>query len=438
MKLASAVVTVSGQRLLASGALLDNEKVGLLKTAGIRFVQIYETTYEGAIDTGVFQDIIKNLGDRQSVAPAGVPAPTAAPAKKEDVPAIPPAVDRQAKVDDVKKKAAEIRSRLTESKKKYSEKHGESYTTASYTLGDPTPVVKASPDAPFVDLLGLLARDMTDKLIFERRVDEDTIQILVRDVISELSNRQNVMNLLTTAYSVSRYLLSHMVNVSLFSMRVAAEMKLTSTEVTDVAVGAILHDIGMVLIPVGLWTTRRELSPTSRLEIQKHGELGYKLIRETAKTRETWALPALEHHERLDGGGYPAGKHGDQLSVASRIVQICDVYEAMTSNRSYRYARFPDISMKHILGSPDQFDRDIAQVFCKCLGFYPEGYGVKLSSGEDAVVLSSNPRNVFRPVVRLITDAAGSNLVPEAQLVLDLSNRLDLRIIEIASRRQAG
>lgn len=442
MKIAAAVVTVSGQRLLAAGALLDNDNISQLKRAGIRYVQIYEAAYQESINTEVFQDILKTMNARASTV-AEAPPP-AAPAAEPIPPASPPPavpdpdaveMDREKKIEDAKKAASTQRAKYAEDKKVYSQKFGEQYTTVSYTLGDPSPRQRTAPDAPFVDLLNVLARNMTDKLIFERKIDEDTVELLVRDVVSELSNRENVMQLLTTAYSVSRYLLSHMVNVSLFSMRLAAEMKLSSTEVVDVAIGAILHDIGMVLIPVGLWTSRRELNPQSRVEVQKHTELGHRLIRETPGTREAWALPALEHHERLDGGGYPAGRHGNDLTVASRIVQICDVYEAMTSDRSYRYAKFPDVSMKHILGSPDQFDRDISQVFCKSLGFYPEGYSVKLSSGEQAVVLSSNPKNVFRPVIRLLTNSAGSTLTPEAQLVLDLSHRLDLRIIEISNRR---
>lgn len=433
MKLASAVVTVSGQRLMAAGAVLDGENIGLLKKAGIRYVQIYETAYQESIDESVFKDVLKRMAERAG-APVPPLPPVAPPAPPPPAPAALPG-DEGLKREEARKTAESLRAKLQEDRARYAQEFGERYTTISYTLGDPIPRAPATPDAAFVDLLNVLVRNMTDKLIFERRIDEDTVQLLVRDVITELSSRENVMQLLTTAYSVSRYLLSHMVNVSLFSMRVAAEMKLSSAEVTDTAIGAVLHDIGMVLIPVGFWTTRRELTPNARSEVQKHPELGYRLIRETPNTREAWALPALDHHERLDGGGYPQGKRFEQLSVGSRIVQICDVYEALTSDRSYRYAKFPDISMKHILGSPDQFDREIAQVFCKSLGFYPEGYSVRLSTGEHAVVLSSNPKNVFRPLIRLLTDSKGATLDPDAQLELDLNHRLDLRIVEISNRR---
>ncbi len=436
MKLASAVVSVSGQRLLPPGAMLDQEKIDFLSKNGIRYIQIHEKSYEESIDAAVFADVLKNMGappppdtvvppPAPAQKPPEAPAGSAAPAPKVD------------KAEHVKKIVLERRDRLADQKKKLAEKHGEKYTTVSYTLGDPKPLPVAGSDAPFVDLLGLLARDLTDRLIFERQVDQETMQLLTQDVIAELSGRQNVMNLLTGAYSVSRYLLSHMVNVSLYSMRVASEMGLSSVEVTDVAVGAMLHDIGMVLVPIGLWTSRRELSTDARSQVEKHCDLGAALIRETPNAREEWATPALEHHERLNGSGYPSGKSGKQIALSSKIVQICDVYEAMTSDRSYRYARFPDISMKHILGGPDQFDRDVAQVFCKCLGFYPEGYNVKLSTGEHAVVISSNPKNVFRPVIKLVTDPAGTALVPDAQLELDLTHRLDLRVIEISNRRFA-
>ncbi len=431
-KLASAVVTVSGQRLMSSGTLLDNDKIAMLKKAGIRYVQIFERQYEEDIDTSVFNELLKNI--EAPGATVAVETPEAFPA--EVSPPSPPLPESG--VDDVRRTTGALKLQLADDKKRYAQQIGDLYTTTSYTLGEPSPRVANGKDAPYVDLMALLARTMTDKLIFERKVDQAALQTLAKDVVSELSTRQNVMELLTTAYSVSRYLLSHMVNVSLFSMRLASEMKLSSSEITDISVGAMLHDIGMVMIPVGLWTTRRELAPPARLEVQKHTTLGAQLIRETPGAREEWAAPALEHHERLDGGGYPSGKNDSQLGVASRIVQICDVYEALTSDRSYRYAKFPDTSMKHILGSPDQFDREISQVFCKCLGFYPEGYSVKLSTGEQAVVVSANPKNVFRPVVRLLTDSSGASLPPDAQLEMDLIQRLDIRIVEISNRRHSA
>ena len=257
------------------------------------------------------------------------------------------------------------------------------------------------------------------------------------DIIDHMSTHEPLLDLLSAASSVSRYLMAHMVNVSIYSMRVGVEMSLKQEDVLDVGIGGLLADIGMLLVPAGLWTSRKDLQLTARDQVQRHCELGYQLLKETPGIKEEWRIPALQHHERLNGSGYPFGIAEDKIALSSRIVMITDVYDALTSERTYRHANFPDVAMKQILGSPDVYDRRVAQTFCKSMGFYPEGYSVKLSTGERALVIRSNPRNAFRPLVRIMTDTRGEEIPPDGRLELDLTGRLDLSIVEISNRRYA-
>ena len=165
--------------------------------------------------------------------------------------------------------------------------------------------------------------------------------------------------------------------------------------------------------------------------MKRHPEEGRKLILESPGARDEWARIALQHHELLDGSGYPHGLKSGQIDICSRIVQICDVYSAATADRAYRDAHLPDDAMRQMMGKPSLYDLSIVEIFCQLAGFFPEGYVVQLSSGEHAVVVSTNPKNVFRPMVRLRKNKHGRPLMPDEQVIVDLAIRPDLRVIKI-------
>lgn len=436
MKLASSVITPGGQRVLAAGVVLDDENICLLRDSEVRYIQIIELSGGEEVDAGTFSSLLQDLKLGAADAPA-VEAPSVEPVE----PAVPDYdtmdADQRKRLDrKVQDRVEDLRQQVQARKQRYTEKFGVDYTTVSYAIGESKPYMPAGkPGAVYADFFSTLARSLIDQMAFERSVDQEALDMLTSDVVGVMSKHEPLMDLMSSAYSASRYLLTHTTNVGVYAMRVTAAMGLSSKEITNIAIGALLHDIGMILIPVSLWTTRRELSPRAREEINRHPELGAKLIETVPGAKPEWIDIALNHHERLDGSGYPAGKTRDDLSLAARVVMICDVYEAMTSDRSYRYARFPDQSMKQLLGNPAQFDRDIAQIFCRCMGFYPEGYTIKLSTGESAIVMHSNPRNVFRPLIRLSAGADNRALPEDRRQTIDLAHRPDLRVVHISNRR---
>lgn len=434
MKLASSVITPGGQRVLAAGVMLDDENIRLLLDSEVRYIQIIESSGGEEVDAGTFSNLLQDLKSGGAADAPEAPVETPPPAAPDyDAPDDEQRKQLRRKVQD---RAEDLRQQVQAGKQRYTQKYGAEFTTVSYAIGESKPYMPATkPGAAYADFFGTLARSLMDQMVFERKVDQEALDMLTRDVVSVMSTHEPLMDLMSSAYSASRYLLTHTTNVGIYTMRVTAAMGLSSKEITNMAIGALLHDIGMILIPVNLWTSRRELTPRAREEINRHPELGAKLIESIAGAQPEWVDIALNHHERLDGSGYPAGKTRDDLSMAARVVMICDVYEAMTSDRSYRYARFPDQSMKQLLGNPTQFDRDIAQIFCRCMGFYPEGYTIKLSTGESAVVMHSNPRNVFRPLVRLSIGADDRPLPEDRRQTIDLASRPDLRVVHISNRR---
>jgi hypothetical protein len=126
------------------------------------------------------------------------------------------------------------------------------------------------------------------------------------------------------------------------------------------------------------------------------------------------------HHERVDGTGYPDGLAGEQISLLSRMGAVCDVYDAVTSNRPYKTGWDPAQSLSQMAGWKGHFDPKIFQSFVKSVGIYPTGSLVRMRSGRLAVVLDQNPSTLTRPRVKLFfSTRAGLPLEPQ---ILDLAS----------------
>jgi hypothetical protein len=137
---------------------------------------------------------------------------------------------------------------------------------------------------------------------------------------------------------------------------------------------------------------------------------------------------ALHHHERLDGRGYPFGLAGDAISRWARMSAVCDVYDAITSNRPYKTGWDPAESVARMAAWHGQFCPDVFRAFVRCLGIYPTGALVRLASGRVAVVVDQNPNALTAPVVKAFYSTKSG--LPIAPVVIDLSRQENERIID--------
>ena len=440
MKLAVPVVSAAGQTLLKSGTLLEETHIDFLKRRGIRTLQVSDVEFAKSDS-----EMLKKTLDRIEAMPTDVTAmidevdvstidPGGPAVVLDRMPAETPPKEapthRDVMMEQLDKTRKDWKEKRADRKKKLEQKHGETYKKMDDALGDPKPLTKDVVFHP-ANLFSAAVRDVTEQIYLEKKLTPDTLDILTKNITMEILSRQGLSTLLSRAQAAGQYLMAHMVNVGVFSMYLAIQMELSSQEVQDTAMGGLLSDIGMLAMPERYWVLDRELWQKEQSQIRRHPEESRKLILATPGTRELWARIAGQHHERLDGSGYPQGLKGKDIDLSARIVQICDVYAASTADRAFRDAHFPDDAMRQLMGKQNLYDRSIVEIFCQLVGFFPEGYLVLLSSGEHAVVVSTNPKNVFRPVVRLRKDKNGRPLMASEQHVLDLSGRLDLRIVKI-------
>lgn len=163
---------------------------------------------------------------------------------------------------------------------------------------------------------------------------------------------------------MSDYLAAHALNVALLAMALARDLGLGATEVRDIGVAGLLHDLGMVLVPLELLSKPDPLEPAERELIKQHPALGATAVVHAARPLPLAAVAAYEHHLRVDRGGYPRRPQPRQAHWASRLVQLCDVYDALRTPRPFRQA-WPDEIIRSFVSARAgvEFDPELSRSF---------------------------------------------------------------------------
>jgi HD-GYP domain-containing protein (c-di-GMP phosphodiesterase class II) len=201
-------------------------------------------------------------------------------------------------------------------------------------------------------------------------------------------------------------LYAHVINVCIFALMLGAMQDLDKTVLACLGVGALLHDVGQVHLPRNLVRKPGSYTAQERRLMQAHPHLGATLLSQAPHMSEDACRIVAEHHERLDGSGYPQGLGGAALSPLSQIVAIADVYETMLGMREGRPPLLPAQAIKELYqqGRAQQLDLHLVEKMVRCLGIYPVGSLIELNTGERGIVLAVNPGKALQPVVYILWD----------------------------------
>ncbi|HEU4964307.1 MAG TPA: HD-GYP domain-containing protein [Bacilli bacterium] len=248
------------------------------------------------------------------------------------------------------------------------------------------------------------------------------------EILADLrTNKQGLVSL-ASIFTVDGYLYHQAVNVAILATALGLAKGYGQKELTELGVGALLHDIGCTRVPQEVLRKSGSYSDPEFELMKKHTEFGFEILKEQDGISLLSAHVALQHHERMNGSGYPRQLKGNEIHEYARIVAICDVYEALTSKRVYREAHLPHEALEFIMGGGDTlFDVNLVRLFAKNVAVYPVGMTVRLNTQETAVVVRLNPEYPQRPVVRLLTDESGRKL--DSPYDVDLTQQLTMMIV---------
>lgn len=231
--------------------------------------------------------------------------------------------------------------------------------------------------------------------------DIQRIGKIVEDMIEQILDKKDFVFALTQLRSVDDYTYQHSVNVGVLSLIIGIDLSLTKEELKNLGMGAILHDIGKIMIPEEIIKKPSKLTLEEFAEVKKHTEYGYEILVQTDIEEEA-ARIALHHHEKYDGTGYCRGLRNTKIPLFARIVAVADVYDAMSNDRVYQKRFMPDKVFREITHLGDKhFDTEIMETFARHINIYPTGTGIILNSGHRGIVLYQNKLYPESPIVRV-------------------------------------
>lgn len=201
------------------------------------------------------------------------------------------------------------------------------------------------------------------------------------------------------------------------------EQGLSEDACREAGMAGLLHDLGKALMPLAVLNKPGKLTEEEFAVMRTHPERGYELLLEARAVSDGVLDVCLHHHERIDGTGYPHRLAHEHISLLARMGSICDVYDAITSNRPYKAGWDPAESIARMASWKGHFDPLLFQAFVRSLGIYPTGSLVKLQSGKLAVVVEQNPASLVSPTVK--TFFSTKSQMPMVPQLLDLANSND-------------
>lgn len=218
------------------------------------------------------------------------------------------------------------------------------------------------------------------------------------------------------------YTFRHSVNLSVMLANLAKTLGADITTLREISLGGLIHDVGKMRVDQEVLNKPGKLTDEEFRHMKSHVLMGAELARETASVPMKALAVLEEHHERFDGSGYPQGLQGDAISQAGKMAAICDVYDAITSDRCYHKGLNPAEAMRKIFEwSKYHFDPAVTHAFIRSIGIYPVGSLVRLESDCLGVVLEQRGNCLLSPVVRVFFDIKRNYHVPPREV--DLSSR---------------
>lgn len=269
-----------------------------------------------------------------------------------------------------------------------------------------------------------------------RALDAQDALPLVEEISNSVMRNPGALISIARLKNKDEYTYMHSVAVCALMVSLARQLGMDDEATRKAGLAGLLHDVGKMAIPDEILNKPGKLTDEEFNVVRNHPVAGYEILLESKGVDAVVLDVCRHHHEKVDGGGYPDNLKGDNLSIYARMGAVCDVYDAITSNRPYKEGWCPAESLRRMAewSKYGQFDSRIFQAFVKSVGIYPIGSLVRLESGKLGVVIDQNEKSLLAPKVKVFYSIkSGTRLKPQ---ILDMS--LAMTRDKIVSHEESG
>jgi len=270
------------------------------------------------------------------------------------------------------------------------------------------------------------AKQATMAMLQEARmgnsVSAKDVAPIVDEISQSIARNSNAMLTVTRMKSKDDYTYLHSVAVCALMIALGKQINYQG-DFHSLGMAGLLHDVGKMAIPDEILNKPGKLTDGEFDIVKNHPFSGWEILKNSDDVDEIALDVCLHHHERVDGNGYPDKLSGDKLSLVARMAAVCDVYDAITSNRCYKAGWAPADALKKMAEWKDgHFDEKIFQAFVKTVGIYPTGTLVKLKSNRLAVVVEQGHGTLLKPVIKIFYSCSHKAPIPNKVINLSASN----------------
>ncbi|MEN6463184.1 MAG: HD-GYP domain-containing protein [Syntrophomonas sp.] len=246
----------------------------------------------------------------------------------------------------------------------------------------------------------------------QKKINIRIVQTMVDNLIDELLANNHVLVNLADIRTFDDYTFAHSVNVCILSIMCGITLSYHDLKLKELGIGALLHDIGKTKVDISILNKEEELTREEFIEIKKHSEYGFNILRQYPDVSLLSAHIAFQHHERWDGKGYPRQLDGDKILEYARIVAVADVYDALLADRPYR----PSYSVSQAITilqrmSGIYLDPECVTALVANIAIYPIGSIVELNSGDIGIVVDNNKETPNRPILKIVYDTKNQRMI---------------------------